>query len=105
MVPKTVIGGTTELKVKITGTSGVPASGVGAVALNVTAFTPAGEGFITVYPCGTRPLASNLNFTAGQTVPNSVIAPVSADGEICFYSNINTHLFADVSGWFGSTVD
>jgi hypothetical protein len=29
-----------------------------------------------------------------------VIAPVSAGGEVCFFSNVNTHLIADVNGWF-----
>jgi hypothetical protein len=54
---------------------------VGAVALNVTVThtenPTIGDGYVTVYPCGTRPDASNLNFVAGQTIPNSVIAPVS----------------------------
>ncbi|MBL6636330.1 MAG: hypothetical protein ISP35_09055 [Ilumatobacteraceae bacterium] len=43
---------------------------------------------------------SNLNFTSGQTIPNSVIAPVSADGKVCFYVYGKTHLLADVSGYF-----
>ena len=68
------------------GGSGVPGSGVGAVSLNVTVTEPVGPGFVTVYPCGTRPNSSNLNFVGGQTVPNAVIAPVSAQGEVCFFS-------------------
>ena len=49
--------------------------GVGAVVLNVTVTDAQGPGFVTVYPCGAvRPLASSLNFVAGQTVPNAVIA-------------------------------
>ncbi len=90
------------LRVKVTGRNGVPASGVGAVSLNVTVTGPDGGGYVTVYPCGTRPEASSLNFVAGQTVPNAVIAPVSADGEICFYSTARTHLIADVNGYFPS---
>jgi sugar lactone lactonase YvrE len=107
VVPKAVVGGSSVLRVKVAGVGGVPSAGVGAVALNVTAVGPQGAGFVTVFPCGDRPLASNLNFTAGQTVPNSVIAPVSALGEVCFYGNVNTHLLADVSGWFaaGATSD
>ena len=104
MVPvsKTPVGGAYVLRLKVTGVGGVPAVGVGAVALNVTAVSPQGSGFVTVYPCGARPLASNLNFAAGQTVPNAVIAPVSTTGEVCFYSNVNTHILADVSGWFAA---
>lgn len=61
-----------------------------------------GGGYVTVYPCGTRPDASNLNFTAGQTIPNSVIAPVSPAGTVCFYVYGTAHLLADVSGYFGT---
>jgi hypothetical protein len=100
-VPKTEVGGSTELRVKITGTSGVPGSGVSAVSLNLTATQTTGGGYVTVYPCGARPEASNLNFTAAdQTVANAVIAPVSASGEVCVYASYGTHLLADVNGWF-----
>jgi len=53
-----------------------------------------------VYPCGTRPNASNLNFTSGQIIPNAVIAPVSANGKVCFYVYGKAHLLADVNGWY-----
>jgi len=95
-------GGNSELRVKVTGIGTVPSTNVAAVTMNVTAVGPEGPGFVTVYPCGDRPVASNLNFTPGQTVPNSVITPVSANGEVCFFSNVNTHLLADVNGWFAS---
>ncbi|MEN9507177.1 MAG: hypothetical protein RI958_3103, partial [Actinomycetota bacterium] len=100
VVAKKVIGGATVLKVKVAGVGGVPLSGVAAVSLNVTVTEPVGNGFLTVYPCGRVPQASNLNFVRNQTIPNSVIAPLSANGEVCFYSNVNTHVLADVSGWF-----
>jgi hypothetical protein len=87
----------------VAGAQGVPGSGVSAVAMNVTVVDgEAGNagGFVTVYPCGTRPNASNLNFVNGQTVPNAVIAPVSAQGKVCFYVYGKAHLLADVSGYF-----
>ena len=90
----------TPLKVKVTGANGVPSSGVGAVSLNLTVTSPSGDGYVTVFPCGSRPDASNLNFTADQTVPNAVITPISANGEVCFYSYAETHLLADVNGYF-----
>jgi hypothetical protein len=99
-VSKTRIAAGGELKIRVTSFGGVPANGVGSVSLNVTVTNPAGSGFITVYPCGTRPLASNLNYVANQTVANAVIAPVSAAGEVCFYSHVATDLLADVNGWF-----
>jgi hypothetical protein len=90
---------------KVAGAGGVPATGVRAVVLNVTVTLSEnptiGGGFVTVYPCDRpRPDASNLNFVTDQTVPNAVIAPVSANGEVCFYVYGTTHLLADVSGYF-----
>ncbi|MEZ5247876.1 MAG: hypothetical protein R2713_01250 [Ilumatobacteraceae bacterium] len=101
-VVKQKYGPGTLLTVKVAGAGGVPAGGVAAVSLNVTATEPDGSGFVTVYPCGDRPGASSLNFVTGQTVPNAVVAPVSAGGEVCFYANANTHLLADVNGWFAT---
>ena len=75
------------LRVKVTGRNGVPGGGVAAVSLNVTVTQPDGAGYVTVWPCASaQPDASNLNYVAGQTVPNAVIAPVDANGEVCFYS-------------------
>jgi hypothetical protein len=79
----------------------VPAD-VGSVVLNVTAVGGQGLGFVTAYPCGTtRPLASNLNFTAGTPVANAVITGLSDEGSICLYVGTNAvDLVADVSGYF-----
>src|ERR1035437_349915 len=94
-------GGTVHLQV--TGRGGVPASGVSAVVLNVTVTAPTSGGSITVYGDGTpRPGVSNLNFVAGQTVPNLVIAPVGANGKVALYngSGGTVQLIADVSGYY-----
>ena len=93
-------GSGAPLKVKVTGVGDVPSSGVAAVALNVTVTGTEGPGYVTVYPCGTRPDASNLNFVSGQTVPNAVIAPVSSAGEVCFFVKGKAHILADISGYF-----
>ena len=96
-------GGTVSLQVL--GVGGVPSTGVSAVVLNVTATDPAAVGYLTAWPDGvSRPLASNLNFTAGQTVPNLVVAPVGADGKVDIYngSGATVQVVADVSGWFSS---
>ncbi|MFT6435152.1 MAG: hypothetical protein ACJAVI_003204 [Candidatus Azotimanducaceae bacterium] len=76
-------------------------SNLSAVALNVTAVTPVGNGFLTVWPCDVaRPLASNVNYTTGAIVPNGVIAPVSADGTVCIFSQTPSHVIVDLAGWF-----
>ena len=96
-------GSGTATQLQVTGTNGIPTSGITAIALNVTAVaTEANDygGYVTVYPCGTPPDTSNLNFVSGQTIPNSVIAPVSTTGKVCFYVYGKAHLLADISGYF-----
>jgi hypothetical protein len=98
------LDGTAEpLTFNVYGKGGLPTSGISAVLLNVTAVDPEvnGSGFLTVYPCASgRPDASNLNFVNNQTIPNTVIAPVDTNGNICFYSYGKTHVLADVAGYF-----
>ncbi len=101
-VAKQRYGGSNVLRVKVTGVGGVPASGVDAVSLNVTAVDPVAAGFVTVFPCGAQPSVSSVNYVANQTVPNAVIAPVSTSGEVCLFSSANAYLIADVNAWFAS---
>ena len=74
------------------------------MVLNVTVTQPSVGGYVTVYPSGTtRPNASNLNFAAGQTIPNLVIAKVGTDGNVAIYNDSGTtHVIADVAGWFAT---
>jgi Regulator of chromosome condensation (RCC1) repeat len=87
----------------VDGAGGVPASGVAAVVVNITVTQPQAAGYVTVFPDGTtRPNASNLNFSAGETIPNLVVALVGGDGKVDLYngSGGTVQLVADVSGWF-----
>ncbi|MUH51194.1 MAG: S8 family serine peptidase, partial [Actinobacteria bacterium] len=99
-VVKQRYSGGNVLHVQVTGAGGVPLAGVGAVSLNVTVSGALAPGFVTVFPCGVQPTVSSLNYVAAQIVPNAVIAPVSATGEVCFFSSADAFLFADVNGWF-----
>ena len=75
-----------------------------AVALSVTVTEPTGDGYVVVHPCDTpRPPTSHLNFTAGTTVANLVIASMSTTGDVCVFASAATHLVVDVSGYFGAT--
>ena len=86
--------------VHVGGRGGVPVDAT-TVVLNVTATEPDAAGYVTVYPCGIEaPLASNLNFVQGQTVPNASITKIGSNGDICVYSSQATHLVADVTGYF-----
>ena len=85
----------------------MPADGVSAVLLNVTATEPSQASYLTVWPAGgVRPLASSLNFVAGQTVPNSVLVGVGVDGSVDLFNAFgSTHVVADVTGYALSPSD
>ena len=88
------------IEVQVANRAGVPAN-ASAVVLNVTVTGALGNGFVTVYPCGAaRPTTSNLNFSAGQTIPNAVIAKVGVAGSVCLFTNVGTQLLVDVDGYF-----
>ncbi|HEY2597870.1 MAG TPA: PQQ-binding-like beta-propeller repeat protein [Candidatus Dormibacteraeota bacterium] len=96
------LAGGTSLDVQVTGAGNVPATGVSAVILNVTATHTTAAGFFTVWPTGlARPTASSLNWVAGQTVPNRVIVPIGS-GKVSVYngSSGTADLIIDVSGYF-----
>ena len=95
-------GATVRLALRDQPGTGIPAD-AGAVVLNVTATEPEAAGYVTVWPCDqAQPSASNLNVDGGATVPNLVIAPVSADGTVCLGTMSGLHLLADVEGWFAA---
>ena len=93
-------GGT--LSVTVTGMGGVPATGVSAVVLNATAIASPAPGYLTVYPAGARqPSASNVNFRAGENVPNRVMVPLGTGGMVAIsVGNGAPDIAVDVSGWF-----
>jgi hypothetical protein len=71
-----------------------------ALSLNVTATSPAGAGYLTVWPCGPMPDTSSLNFGAGQTVANLVVASLDPDGGVCIRSTADVHVLVDVGGLY-----
>jgi len=104
-VGKVGAGRTLDLTVTGVANSGVPGTGVDAVVLNVTVDQPTTESYLTVWPTGEAfPTASSLNYTAGQTVPNLVIAKVGAGGQVSFYNAFGeAHVLVDVVGCFTGT--
>jgi hypothetical protein len=90
------------VEIPLLGRGGVPASGVGAVVLNVTTTDTTTGGYITAWPTGLpRPEASSLNVVANKTVANLVVVPVGPDGRVSLYNYGGfSNLVADVLGWF-----
>lgn len=87
------------------GGGGVPAS-ASAVVMNVTVTGGTAGSYLTAFPTNApRPLAANLNFLPGQTVPNLVTAKVGAGGQVSFFNAVgNAHVIVDVVGYYDDGV-
>ena len=96
------LGPGATMDLQVTGAGGVPSTGVSAVVLNVAITSPTASSYLTVFPAGEpRPLAANLNYTAGQTVPNLVTAKLGAGGRLSLFNAAgSTQVIADVAGWY-----
>ncbi len=96
------LGAGSTLNIQVTGQGGVPVNNVSAALLNVTVTNTTDSGYLEVYPQGaTQPTASNLNWTAGETVANRVVVPVSANGQITVYNHTGSaDVVVDVNGYF-----
>lgn len=91
-------GGT--LTVQVAGVGGT-ANNAKAAILNVTATNTTAAGYLTVYPGGNLPLASDLNFGAGQTIPNLVVATLSSTGTVSIFNpSGSTDVVVDLFGFF-----
>lgn len=89
------------------GASPVPEGEAAAVVLNVTVTDTTTDGWLTVYPVeGERPFASNLNFRAGETVPNLVVVPVNELGHTFLYiAGGPLHVVVDIVAWLDDPGD
>jgi hypothetical protein len=86
------------VQVSVANRGGVPADAQAAV-VNVTVVSPASNGYATVFPCGTIPPTSSLNYSAGEDVANEVIAKLSPTGSICVFTYATANIIVDVAGY------
>ena len=103
--PKARVGAGGQVTLKVAGVGGVPANGVTAILVNVTAVDPSAGGYLAVYPDGeTRPGTSTLNFSKGETLANLAVVPV-VDGKIDLVNGAagTVDILADVSGYYTTT--
>jgi hypothetical protein len=81
---------------------------VSAVVLNVTVTQTTSSGYLTVSPSGAaRPVVSNLNWSAGATIPNAVTVKVGSGGKIDLFQSGpgSAQVIVDVAGYYiGGTV-
>ena len=86
----------------VVGAGGVPASGVQAVAAEVTTTDAAAVGFITVHPClEPVPNISMVRNVAGNVAATTVTGIVDGAGRWCLQAGAPMHIVLDVSGWYG----
>lgn len=75
-----------------------------AAAINFTVVTPASAGYITAFPfLTTQPLAATVNYTPGSIVGNYTAVRLdqgASANELSVYSFAQTHLVADLVGYF-----
>jgi hypothetical protein len=95
------LGAGDTLNVQATGTDGIPPGATGAI-LNVTVTNTTDSGYLTAFPEGvTQPTASDLNWTAGETVANRVLVSLSSSGMITLYNHTGSaDVVVDVDGYF-----
>jgi len=99
--PGRIASSEAPVSLQVTGAGGVPA-GATAVVLNVTVTEPSTNSYLLAYPSDAPyPGVSNLNFSAGQTIPNTVITKVGPDGTIklAHYAGA-AHVIVDVQGYY-----
>ncbi|MBV9039407.1 MAG: hypothetical protein JOZ68_00270, partial [Acidimicrobiia bacterium] len=95
------LGPNATRRVMIFGAGGVPASHVGAVVMNVTGVGPTDGTYLTVFPSGSPPTASNVNLLPGEIRPNLVTVPLASDGSVEIYNaQGNTNVVLDVVGYY-----
>lgn len=92
------LGGEQVATLRLAGRYGIPAD-ARAVAVNVTVVDPGGAGYLSVFPCGTVPPSSNLNFAAGDpAIANGALVGLDARGDLCVVADQAVHVLIDISG-------
>ena len=86
------------VELSVAGRAGIPAD-AGAAVLNITAIRSDGPGFFTVFPCGTQPNASSLNYAANTNTANEIVAKLSSSGEVCIFTSERTEMLVDATGY------
>ena len=89
----------------VAGAGGLPATGVAAVALNLTVTGTTGSGYLVAYADGTaEPGTSDENWQGSTTKATNAIVPVGSDGGIDLHNGSDdggtTNVLVDVTGYF-----
>ena len=75
-----------------------------AVFANLTVTQAVAEGYLTLWPSGTRPGTSSLNYLADQIVANSCVSGLKSD-TVRLYAQSTTHVVLDVVAFAAGSPD
>ena len=73
--------------------------GATAAYCNLTAVSPLTGGFMTLWPGGTRPATSSINFSAGAIIANFAVTGISANDDVSIFSPVTTHVLLDITAF------
>jgi hypothetical protein len=99
---KRMVAGST-VAIQVAGVSGLPATGITAVMLNVTSIKPSDIGYLVTYPGATpKPKTSTSQFQKNETRASRVIVGVGTDGKVDIFNSTlaDTDIAVDIVGWF-----
>ena len=95
------VGPNSSAVLDVSGVTGNPSVTATSVVLNVTVTNPTADSFLSVAGYGSTPPSSNVNFRAGQTVPNLVTVQLYSDNMVYFFNHAgNVDVIADVFGYY-----
>jgi RHS repeat-associated protein len=85
--------------VQVTGNCTIPSDASGIVG-NLAAVPGAGAGFLNIYPTGTNPGTSTVNFNANQTRSGNFQLGLSGNGQVTLVASTTVNAIVDVAGYF-----
>ncbi len=98
-VPKVRVSPARPLRLEVAGVAGIPATGVDAVALNVTATGAVAGGHLSAVPCGAPTDTSTLNFRRIDAVSNTTVVSLDGSGALCLHASTETDVVVDLAGF------
>jgi hypothetical protein len=66
---------------------------------NLTVVSPLTGGFMTLFPGGTRPATSSINFTAGEVIANFAVTGTTPADTVWIYSSATSHVLLDITAF------
>lgn len=101
-VPAAKVSAGSTITFQVAGVADIPASGVSAVVLNVTALSAEAYGWLNLYPSDAPVTTSTLTYQAGEDTTGEDFTQLTSTGQVSVKNNGGgaTHLLVSVKGYF-----